>query len=1074
MSMRTKIRGMTAWVNFRLLPYDHLMSNVLMDLLTGTGMKYLVKSITGRDIQRVDNMDGLTTQQVQTRVNWVVDELKKCDVLPQDAYVDSRLFAMRSSDQVFDLLWRLISHDIWFLWERVEFLQQDDPDVITQVPFKWTPDPPPHKKKKNLKKSLLSGFGASAFVENKNDNQTEPESNWIKFPNSEFMKNFKQKRKDPDKYPSPEACILEIINTQLKKTSEGKKLACYSLDDLVDSRVLCALVNSFVPNTFTTDLLLNDRWTVNLVLRTAEKMLYADTPFSSEDLAEADGMAVTSYFTFLFMVAFKYRQCQMVASKNEILQNLLQENSKTLQKCPTIVSNAQELQLRKDLKSQIEHLKEEIDSLAHHFDIKYCTQWVKHVHSIQLEVRKYVKDFMVRKFDCVTVPRNITISDLCLSYVINLSLSKGSGFYLSEACETLTDGRRLVLKVKETGEFIDDFTSKNKLSIKQLLGITKTAPVDINPKNYPKYDFYFEALSRNKYLKAGSIFLYQVFPGNSLSWEHMFIKAARENELDRVERMVQFFPSDFSFINSRDTKTGQTALHMAARHGHFDIVQLLLENGANIDAKDNSKCTPIFSAIEGLQKPIAHLLLEWGCDVHCRNLKGLSPFEAVKNDEFRQFLVDLYEHYSATVPKIMKGSKEVMEQAIRDHRSGERQFCSLHSRCINGSTLLHTASFYGYHNSISSLLQMKVNVNLKDFKGATPLQRAKDHETLLLLLENGAEVGVEDAEGNTCLHTKCYGEIDRPTDLKCISLLLEWGASVLKRNKKNLLPIHCCIMQGRVDAAAVLLGSDKDQTILKNCHEETTDSPPSLLYLAVANNFLNCAQWLIQEGFNFKEKEQDVLLHKILMEKIKVSSRVDTIKFLLQNGADANPVYEDGNSTLHQATMLSGPTDVLEVLLAFGAQVDHLNNEGSSPLMMACKASNPLAARLLINNGANMRQKNIYGHAAFDHIEDFEEWINSGYFSDDIVARLKGYNLKQTRDLIRSISQRVQHSFPQNNAIPPARSLRSASQPRIGYRTIKSAPPASNGYRAICSARSFYSLKPPQTALPAIMRLQNY
>ena len=32
-----------------------------------------------------------------------------------------------------------------------------------------------------------------------------------------------------------------------------------NLDDLVDSRVLCALVNSFVPNTFTTEVLLNDR-----------------------------------------------------------------------------------------------------------------------------------------------------------------------------------------------------------------------------------------------------------------------------------------------------------------------------------------------------------------------------------------------------------------------------------------------------------------------------------------------------------------------------------------------------------------------------------------------------------------------------------------------------------------------------------------------------------------------------------------------------------------------------------------------------------------------------------------------
>lgn len=38
--------------------------------------------------------------------------------------------------KVFDLLWRLICHDIWFVWERAEYLQQLDEDVLCQVPFK--------------------------------------------------------------------------------------------------------------------------------------------------------------------------------------------------------------------------------------------------------------------------------------------------------------------------------------------------------------------------------------------------------------------------------------------------------------------------------------------------------------------------------------------------------------------------------------------------------------------------------------------------------------------------------------------------------------------------------------------------------------------------------------------------------------------------------------------------------------------------------------------------------------------------------------------------------------------------
>ena len=39
------------------MSYDHLLNNVLMDLLSGTHIKYLVESITGYDIKRLESMD---------------------------------------------------------------------------------------------------------------------------------------------------------------------------------------------------------------------------------------------------------------------------------------------------------------------------------------------------------------------------------------------------------------------------------------------------------------------------------------------------------------------------------------------------------------------------------------------------------------------------------------------------------------------------------------------------------------------------------------------------------------------------------------------------------------------------------------------------------------------------------------------------------------------------------------------------------------------------------------------------------------------------------------------------------
>jgi len=70
-------------------------------------------------------------------------------------------------------------------------------------------------------------------------------------------------------------------------------------------------------------------------------------------------------------------------------------------------------------------------------------------------------------------------------------------------------------------------------------------------------------------LKAGQLFLYQVFHGNTVSWQRLFIKAARDNEFETVEKMIVFFQSHPAFINSKEPKSANTALHWACRNGHF-------------------------------------------------------------------------------------------------------------------------------------------------------------------------------------------------------------------------------------------------------------------------------------------------------------------------------------------------------------------------------------------------------------------------------------------------------------------------------------------------------------------------
>ena len=51
-------------------------------------------------------------------------------------------------------------------------------------------------------------------------------------------------------------------------------------------------------------------------------------------------------------------------------------------------------------------------------------------------------------------------------------------------------------------------------------------------------------------------------------------------------------------------------------------------------------------------------------------------------------------------------------------------------------------------------------------------------------MEAGIKVNVEDAEGNTTLHVKCYGETGNLSELDVIEMLVENGADLVVRNNR--------------------------------------------------------------------------------------------------------------------------------------------------------------------------------------------------------------------------------------------------------------------------------------------------
>jgi ankyrin repeat protein len=143
-------------------------------------------------------------------------------------------------------------------------------------------------------------------------------------------------------------------------------------------------------------------------------------------------------------------------------------------------------------------------------------------------------------------------------------------------------------------------------------------------------------------------------------------KIAAANKIAAVQHIINFMkPSDtnqkdaqssyLSFINSTYTSQQTTALAYAAMYGKQEIVEILLENSADVNAKNKDEQTPLMLASAAGYADVAAKLLEHGADVNAKDKNGYTALDkaiVVGNEE----LVKLLSNYSASTSEITPSS----------------------------------------------------------------------------------------------------------------------------------------------------------------------------------------------------------------------------------------------------------------------------------------------------------------------------------------------------------------------------------------------------------------------------------
>ena len=103
-----------------------------------------------------------------------------------------------------------------------------------------------------------------------------------------------------------------------------------------------------------------------------------------------------------------------------------------------------------------------------------------------------------------------------------------------------------------------------------------------------------------------------------MSSEQKIIKAAKSGEVQSIKALLEKDP-DLIHATDRD---GSTPLHCAAWKGHIEIVELLLDASAEIDAHNNNThwgTTPLHAASHGKRTAVAKLLIQRGAAINLRS-----------------------------------------------------------------------------------------------------------------------------------------------------------------------------------------------------------------------------------------------------------------------------------------------------------------------------------------------------------------------------------------------------------------------------------------------------------------------
>ncbi|XP_012888693.1 PREDICTED: protein TANC2 [Dipodomys ordii] len=330
--------------------------------------------------------------------------------------------------------------------------------------------------------------------------------------------------------------------------------------------------------------------------------------------------------------------------------------------------------------------------------------------------------------------------------------------------------------------------------------------------------------------------------------------------------------------------------------GYTEMVALLLEFGANVDASSESGLTPLGYAAAAGFLSIVMLL--------CKKRAKVDHLD--KNGQ------------CALVHAALRGHLEVVKFLIQCDwtMAGQQQGVFKKSHAIQQALI--AAASMGYTEIVSYLLDLP----------------EKDEEEV----ERAQINSFDSLWGETAL-TAAAGR----GKLEVCRLLLEQGAAVAQPNRRGAVPLFSTVRQGHWQIVDLLLTHGADV----NMADKQGRTP---LMMAASEGHLGTVDFLLAQGASIALMDKEGLT---ALSWACLKGHLSVVRSLVDNGAATDHADKNGRTPLDLAAFY-GDAEVVQFLVDHGAMIEHVDYSGMRPLDRAVGCRNTSVVVTLLKKGAKI------------------------------------------------------------------------------------------------------------------------